>query len=190
VIVDAAILAAGSSRRLGRPKQAIEIGGRPLLTRAAEAAIEAGCRQVLVILGDRARSLSALVPPGARRVVNPRYAEGMGSTIRVALDEIGREEVPPDGLLLAVCDQPALDARILREVLETWDRTGRPYAAACTYGDTIGTPAVFAPEAFPELAAMSGDRGARGLLRRSADRVVRVSWPAGARDVDLPSDLP
>ena len=161
MIVDAAILAAGASRRLGRPKQAIEVDGRPLLTRAADAAIAAGCRRVLVVLGHDAGSLVGLVPDGACPIENPGHAEGLGSTIRVALEALGRESVPPDGVLLAVCDQPALDAPILRALLDAWDRAGRPYAAACAYGDAVGTPAVFSPEAFADLAGLSGDRGAR-----------------------------
>ena len=188
--IDAAILAAGASRRLGRAKQAIEFGGRPLLTRAAEAAIDVGCRHVFVVLGHDATALTSLVPSGARTIVNPGHAEGLGSTIRVALEAVREDAEPPDGLLLAVCDQPALDSRILRTVLDGWDRAGRPYAAACAYGDTVGTPAVFSSSAFSDLAGLSGDRGAREILRRRADAVIRVPWPAGARDVDLPSDLP
>jgi molybdenum cofactor cytidylyltransferase len=189
-MVDAAILAAGSSRRLGRAKQKVEVDGRPLLTRAAEAAIDAGCRRVLVVLGHDAEGLAGLVPAGARSIVNPGYAEGLGSTIRIAVEAVARDAAPPEGLVLAVCDQPALDAGVLRALLDGWDRAGRPYAAATSYGDTVGTPAVFSRAAFPDLAGLTGDRGARDLLRRRGDAVVRVPGPAGARDVDLPSDLP
>ena len=190
MIVDAAILAAGASRRLGRAKQAIEFDGRPLLTRAAEAAVEAGCRRVFVVLGHDAEELAALVPAGARTVVNPGHAEGLGSTIRVAVEAIVRGAAPPEGVLLTVCDQPALDAGVLRTLLAGWDRAGRPYAAASAYDDIAGTPAVFSPAAYSDLAGLSGDRGARDLLRQRAGDVVRVPWPAGARDIDLPSDLP
>lgn len=190
MIVDAAILAAGASRRLGRPKQAVEFGGRPLLTRAAAAAIDVGCRRVMVVLGHDARTLSGLVPPGAEAIVHPGHAEGLGSTIRAALEALRTAVEPPDGLLLVVCDQPALDSGILRALLGGWDRTGRPYAAACAYDDTVGTPAVFSPAAFSDLAGLSGDCGARSILRRRDDDVLRVPWPAGGRDVDLPSDVP
>jgi CTP:molybdopterin cytidylyltransferase MocA len=190
MIVDAAILAAGASRRLGRAKQALEIEGRPLLTRAVEAAIAVSCRRVIVMLGHDAGTLAALVPPGAETVVHPGYVEGLGSTIRAAIDAVRRADELPDGLLLAVCDQAALDASILRGLLDRWQLAGRPYAAGCEYGGKVGTPAVFSPEAFPDLAGLSGDRGARALLRTPGRAVVRVPWPAGALDVDLPCDLP
>ena len=190
MIVDAAILAAGASRRLGCAKQALAFGGRPLLARAVAAALEVGCRRVIVMLGHDAETLATLVPAAAEIVVHPGHGEGLGSTIRAAVGAVRTVDELPDGLLLAVCDQPALDAPILRALIAAWWRAGRPYAAGCEYGGTIGTPAVFSREAFSDLAGLSGDRGARGLLRGRRDAVLRVPWPAGGRDIDHPSDLP
>ena len=58
------------------------------------------------------------------------------------------------------------------------------------YAGTVGVPALFDREFFPELTALSGSEGARSLIRRHADEVLQIPWPEGALDLDLPDDLP
>jgi len=89
---------------------------------------------------------------------------------------------------LLLADQAAVSANDLKRLAGTW-RKQPQYIAAARYAGTSGVPAIFPRSAFRDLAELRGDVGARVLLRRSADRVVRVPMPSAALDVDIPEDL-
>jgi len=184
VPIPAVILAAGASRRLGRPKQWVEAGGESLLRRTVRAA-QAGCAPVLVVLGARAGEMEAhLAGLGATPVANPDWEEGMASSIRAGL-----RALPPGAgaALFLVCDQVAVDGDLVARILAA--HRGRPEAVvACAYGGGRGIPALFPGRCFPPLMALRGDRGARDLLL--GPDVVEVPFPRGGEDVDRPEDLP
>lgn len=171
------VLAAGASRRLGTPKQLVEIEGVSLLARAVDAALPVGL--VLVILGaHRARIEPTL---GARAVTvleNPAWEEGMGSSLRVGL----AAAPTATRLLVMLCDQPAITTAHLAALA----RAPRPIAASA-YDGVLGVPAAFSREVFPELASIRGDRGAREVIRRDPRRVQAI--PFEGWDIDRAEDL-
>jgi molybdenum cofactor cytidylyltransferase len=192
-MIAAVVLAAGESSRLGRPKQLVAFRGRSLIRGAVEAALGGGCSPVIVVLGARAERVRREIDPrNVRAVVNPAWREGMAGSIRVGLAELEASAGDAEAVVLMGCDQPHLSADVLRRLLEAY--RGRKDAtatmAACAYAGTLGTPALFSRVEFGRLVALDGDRGARDLLRAETDRVVRISWPDGARDVDVPGDVP
>jgi molybdenum cofactor cytidylyltransferase len=182
--VPAVILAAGASRRLGRPKQLVMLEGETLLRRTVRAAL-AGCSPVLVVVGARAREVEASLALMPVQVVeNPEWEEGMAASIRAGVRAL------PAGCpaaLFLVCDQPAVDGTLVKHLVEL--RRADPDAVvACAYGNTRGTPSLFPARCFPQLLLLRGDRGARDLL--AAPDVLTVPFPGGAEDVDEPGDLP
>ncbi|HYL71518.1 MAG TPA: nucleotidyltransferase family protein [Candidatus Dormibacteraeota bacterium] len=182
----AIVLAAGASTRFGSPKQLVRIGGRPLLHTVVTRAAEVAGNALIVVLGSGAADLAPLLKhsPGCV-VVNRHWREGLASSIRT-----GIARVPPtcSGVLLMLADQAAVSTDDLRRLAGTWRRRPQCIAAAL-YAGTTGAPAIFPRTAFGELAALRGDMGARAILRRSADRVVRVPMPAAQLDLDTPEDL-
>lgn len=183
------VLAAGSSARLGKPKQLIRIGGESLLRRTVRAALEAGCAPAIVVLGSEAeRMRGELAGLAAIPVVNEGWAEGMGSSLRRGMEALGAGEAEPDGVVLLVCDQPGLTAEHLRGLMDRHVAEGKGITAS-GYGGKAGVPAVFSRELFAELLTVEGDRGAREVIRRHGGEVGVVEWPAGELDVDRPEDL-
>jgi CTP:molybdopterin cytidylyltransferase MocA len=182
----AIVLAAGASTRFGSPKQLVRIAGRPLLHTAVTRASEVTGSALIVVLGSGAAQLGALLKhsPGSI-VVNQDWREGLASSIRAG---IARLPLTCGGAMLLLADQPAVSADDLRRLAGTW-RKQPQYIAAALYSGTIGVPAIFPRTLFRELAQLRGDVGARALLRRNADRVVRVSMPSAAVDLDTPEDL-
>jgi molybdenum cofactor cytidylyltransferase len=187
----AMVLAAGSSTRLGRPKQLLEFHGEPLLARAVRIALEAGASPVWVVLPTALLPAAhpVLAHMAAIVVENPLSPEGMGSSLRAGMaallsswEDDGNSQ--PDRLLLLVCDQPLLTAEHLRTLLHTPSPQGM---TAARYNQRVGVPAVFRREHFAALAAASGDEGARALLRSHA--VTAVDLPEAAIDIDTPEDL-
>jgi molybdenum cofactor cytidylyltransferase len=141
---------------------------------------------VAVVLGARAVELAPLLRHSpATIVINREWREGLASSIRA-----GVARLPPscNAVLLMLGDQAAVTAEDLRRLAGVWRRQPEQIAAAC-YGTTTGVPAIFPRCVFSDLSALRGDTGARLLLQRNADRVVRVPMPSAAIDVDTPEDL-
>jgi molybdenum cofactor cytidylyltransferase len=87
-----------------------------------------------------------------------------------------------------LADQAAITAEDLKRLVSAWRRQP-DYIVAARYGMTTGVPAVFPRSMFSDLAALRGDSGARALLQRNPDRVVRVPMASAAIDIDTPEDL-
>jgi molybdenum cofactor cytidylyltransferase len=180
------VLAAGASTRFGSPKQLVRLNGRPLLHLAVSRAVEIAGQAVTVVLGANAAELAPLLRhTPAAIVINRDWAEGMGSSVRTG---IARVPAAADAALLMLADQPAVTAEDLRRLVGTWRRQPQCIVAA-HYAGTAGVPAIFPREDFAALSALRGDAGARTLLKRGGDRVIRVPLQSAAIDIDTPEDL-
>lgn len=182
----AVILAAGASRRLGFPKQLVAIDGEPLLRRAALAVLATQPADSVVVLGHEAESCAAVIADlPLRAVIAPDWQQGMGPSLRrgiAALDAVCT------GVLVVLCDQPALDAAHLQALTSAW-RASPHCAAASGYAGIAGVPALL-PRDWLESVELDGDRGARAVLRARRHEVSVVVNEALARDVDSRGDLP
>ena len=182
------LLAAGRSARLGTPKQLLMHEGRSFVRRAASTAIEADMGRVYVVLGAAANEVSKeLEGLPVTTMVNEGWEEGMGSSIRRALEMILTGSIHPERILVMVCDQPKVNSDLLRELADRMVGSGKP-VVACRYGDVSGTPAVFDRTMYPMLLELCGDRGAGKLIASMPDRVETVDFPAGSEDIDTMED--
>ena len=154
--VVAVVLAAGFSRRLGRPKQDVVFEGETLLARATRIASEVA-DEVIVVTREN----------------NPDAAEGMASSIRVGVSSAGVARI-----LITLCDQPLVTAEHLRALIAV----DAPIVAT-GYSGIAGVPAIFAPELVPELLALRGDVGARSIIERHG--AVVIVFEDAAHDVDV-----
>jgi molybdenum cofactor cytidylyltransferase len=180
------VLAAGASTRFGSPKQLVRLNGRPLLHLAVSRAVEVAGQAVTVVLGANAAELAPLLRhTPAAVVINREWAEGLGSSVRAG---VARVPATADATLLILADQPAVTAQDLLRLVGTWRRQPQCIVAA-HYAGTTGVPAIFPREDFPALCALRGDAGARALLKRGGERVVRVPLQSAAIDIDTPEDL-
>ena len=173
--VAAVVLAAGASRRLGRPKQMVEMGGETLLERAVRVAVEAGLEPVVVVVRDEAMGAPL---QGCELVVNALADEGMASSIRCGVARA--REAGVAGVVVLACDQVTLGVEHLRALCAEADRvTGSGYAGR------VGIPAYFPETVFGELMELRGDVGARTLLQGAA----AVVDEGLALDVDTEADV-
>ena len=182
----AIVLAAGASTRFGSPKQLVRVAGRPLLHSALARAADVAGSAVSVVLGAHAAELTPLLTHSqALIVINRDWREGIASSIRA-----GVSRLPPscNAVLLMLADQAAVTAEDLKRLVSAWRRQP-DYIVAARYGMTTGVPAVFPRSVFSDLGALRGDMGARALLQRNPDRVVRVPMASAAIDIDTPEDL-
>jgi molybdenum cofactor cytidylyltransferase len=180
------VLAAGASSRFGSPKQLVRLNGRPLLHLAVSRAVEVAGQAVTVVLGANAADLAPLLRhTPASVVINRDWSEGMGSSLRTGIAQV---PATADAALVMLADQPAVTAEDLRRLVATWRRQPQCIVAA-HYGGTTGVPAIFPREDFSALRGLRGDAGARALLKRGGERVVRMALQSAAIDIDTPEDL-
>lgn len=182
----AIVLAAGAATRFGSPKQLVRISGRPLLHNTVSRAVEIAGAATIVVLGAYAAELAPLLShTPATVVVNRDWREGIGSSIRTA---VARIPATCSGVMIVLADQAAVTAQDLQRLVSAWKRQPE-YVAAALYSGSTGVPAIFPRSRFAELAELRGDMGARMLLQRNPDRVVRVPMDSAALDIDTPEDL-
>jgi molybdenum cofactor cytidylyltransferase len=173
------VLAAGGSRRLGRPKQFVTIGGIPLVELACLHALRTRPAGVVVVTGAhaaRVRALLARVPVVVVRTA--AWREGMAGSLRAGL---GRIPSSAPSVLVTTVDQWRVDAADLQRVV-----SARAPAAAA-YAGAHGVPALLPRRWRSRLLALRGDRGARTLLGGTGVR--SVAMPSAAFDLDTPQDL-
>lgn len=187
------LLAAGAGRRLGcGPKALLLLRGVPLVEHVARALHEGGCAEVVVVTGAGAERVGSVLDgsPWARTEQNPRWREGMGTSLRTGLAAIG----PGRAVLVTPVDRPGMCAEEVARVLAA-HRPGGITAAAhreASGGLRRGHPVLFdAAWTAAAAEAAHADVGARGLLRARRDHVQlvdRTDLDDGA-DLDLPEDL-
>ena len=179
------VLAAGLSRRMGKPKLLLPLDGKALVRWSVEALAPHVDVVVVVTPPDDRLLRAALEGLDVRFVVNPRPEAGQAASIAVGVGAL-----PPEtgAVVVTLGDQPRLPAGVVAQVLAAFHREGKPIAAAVFQG-TQGTPVVFAASVFDELRALDGDAGARAVVRRDPARltVVAVDAPMPP-DVDTPDD--
>lgn len=174
------VLAAGASRRLGRPKQLLDLGGEALIRHTVRNALASRAEDVLVVLGNEAdRIRSEIADLGPRIALNPNFAAGQ-STSMIA----GVCALPPDveAAIFMLGDQPTVDAMLLDALIERFRSTAAPVVQPYYDDGKPGNPVLISRELFPELWAVTGDTGARGVVQAHRAEVERVS-------VDLPHPL-
>ena len=186
-MVSGVVLAAGGSRRLGRPKQLLPLAGEPVLAHVVRSALASGLAEVVTVLGHEADAIAAAVGDrGQRTVVNPDWAAGQSTSLRAGLAAI---DPAADAVLFLLGDQPGVGCETIDAVLAAArdDPEARPIAAA-EYGGRLGNPVLFRRALFPDLAALIGDEGARRLLRADPGRVLRVPVGDGPPPPDIDTE--
>jgi len=180
------VLAAGSSRRMGRPKQLLDFGGRPLLEMVVGQANDSQLHEVFVVLGSRADEILARVDFGrARVVVNQDHESGMASSLRAGLSAL---EDDVEAAMVILGDQPDGAGRIDR-LLELERESGLP-AAALSFGGLLHPPVLLRRELWGDLMALEGDVGCRAIIRARPELVAKLDIDGLNHpvDVDTPED--
>ncbi len=180
------VLAAGEASRMGEPKQLLEVNGRPLIRFVAENVLQSGCGPVTVVIGAHAGKVRAALDGCRVNIVeNPRWAEGMGTSIQAGVRSV--EEAGADAVILMLADQPLIDATVLKRLAELHRTSGKPIVAA-DYAGTVGVPVLFARECFPLLLGLAADQGCKGVILKNRAIAATMPCPEAEVDIDTPED--
>ncbi|SDO55659.1 nucleotidyltransferase family protein [Desulforhopalus singaporensis] len=184
----AVILGAGSSSRMGCPKQLLEVDGITMLDRTISAVLQAGLtRPVLVLGAHRSKILqSAALASCCRIIVNEQYETGQASSLIAGVNGLHSS---CDAAIFLLCDQPLLTGGLIGELVAEFDRI-RPDILYPLFRKQRGNPVILAKSTFPRLLQARGDRGARFLFN-APDLTIHpceVDDEAVIIDVDTPEE--
>lgn len=184
------LLAAGVGQRFGGPKLLATVGGESLLQRATRAALQSGCRPLVVVVGAYRDLLVTQLAhfSEASWVDNPHWHAGMASSIGVGLATLRSLAPNSAATIIGLADQPLVEAHHYAALVHRY-RAGGGSIVAARYANTVGAPVLFAQVWFDALAALRGDQGAKCIVQQQWSSVALVDLTAAAFDVDCPSDL-
>lgn len=178
--VGAVLLAAGASRRAGPDNKLLWcVDGEPMVRRAARTVLAAGARPVVVVLGHDAPAVRrALADLPLEFVLNEHHAQGMGTSVACGVRAMVGRHV--DACLVMLSDMPRVRTQDVQRLMAAHRARSRativaPVCAQPGAAPRTGNPVLWPRPYFAELSALTGDRGARAILHRDAEQVLRVA---------------
>jgi molybdenum cofactor cytidylyltransferase len=182
------ILAAGSSSRFGDTKQLLHFNGKTLLQHVIAEATATGAEPIVVVTGANADRVSKEIKSEKVEIVfNKDWEQGMASGIVIGLKKAIALNNELEKVIIAVCDQPFVSSSLFQQLVEKQNESVK-HIVASTYADTIGTPALFTKKYFDPLMGLTGDQGAKILLKKYSDDLATVDFPDGHIDIDTQAD--
>jgi molybdenum cofactor cytidylyltransferase len=182
------ILAAGESKRMGSPKQLLDIQGKTLLRHTIDVALATENRPVVLVVGaNKAQIAPELEGLPLTIIDNPMWHEGMSSSVKMGMAGLWMTNRNVEAVLMLVCDQPYISVSLLNRMTDIYEAK-RPRLVACRYDSQIGVPALFDRTLFEEMLTLTGDKGAKPLLMKHLDEAHLIQFEAGIVDLDSPED--
>lgn len=184
------VLAAGRSSRLGRPKQLLPVQGEPLLRFTLQRILTTSLDVVYVVLGHRAQEISGFISDLPVQIVeNPDAEKGQSTSVLAGLRAVLPTD--PDAVMMLLGDQPLVDPEVVNRLIARWQETRTGVVAPRYAGGPGRNPILFDRVVLPELMTLTGDIGARAIVRAHQKRgdisLVEVDSSA-PRDVDTEDD--
>ncbi|MCX7305407.1 MAG: molybdopterin-binding/glycosyltransferase family 2 protein [Hyphomicrobiales bacterium] len=182
--VEAVVLAAGRSTRMGGPNKLMaHFDGKPLIRQTVDHARASGARGVLVVTGHQpARIRAALDALDVRFVHNADFASGLASSLKAGIAAVGDDA---DGALILLGDMPAVSSQVMNRLLSAFREADGRAIVRATHDGRRGNPVLLPRALFGAVSQLHGDTGARHLVEAGMMPVVDIEVGEGAMiDVD------
>jgi len=187
--IHALVLAGGSSRRMGTNKLLMDLDGAPLILRAVDAALASQATAVTVVTGHMAdRVREALAGRPVAFVHAPDHDDGLSATLKSGLRALPADA---DGVLVLLGDMPRVSPGCLDRLIAAYSPSDGRGICVPTFQGRRGNPVLWDRRHVEEMLTLTGDTGAKDLLRRHAEDVAEVEMPDDGilLDVDTPEAL-
>ena len=185
-LVIAIVLAAGMASRFGTTKQLVTVNGVTLVKRAVDVATASQASATTVVVGhDSDAVTAALIPFNGFYLCNENFADGMGSSLALAVRATRHAAA---AFIVMLADQPLITPGHLDALIDAWSGNDDEIVAT-SFARTLGPPALFARACFDDLATLQGESGARALFDDPRFSLRTVEFQAAAVDIDEPADL-
>ena len=186
-MISAILLAAGESKRMGKPKQLMPWHQGTILERAIDNLLESAVSEVVVVVGYQAEEVVKVIATRPVAVaVNPDYEQGMSTSIAAGLRLIDDRA---GAVMLALGDQPLIDSRTINRLLDEFPNHDKGIALPA-YQGRRGHPVIFAIKYKAELLKLTGDAGGRQIIKDHPDDVLEVAVDSAGviTDIDTGDD--
>jgi molybdenum cofactor cytidylyltransferase len=189
--IGAVILAAGESKRMGFPKQLIEICGEKIIRIVVKKVLNVGFGDIVVVLGHMAGDIARYIDDmiGIKIIVNPRYREGMSTSLIEGIKNL-RQDI--EAFMVILGDQPFVSKETMEKIIETYYGMERkPLMVVPTYRGLRGNPVLISSRIAKEIMSLRGDIGARALMERYKAYIsyIEIQDPGVVLDIDTKEDL-
>lgn len=182
------ILAAGSSTRMGTPKQLLKFGELSLLQNAVSTGLRSKCFPVVVVVGANKALLKLELENYPVFIAeNNQWEAGMASSIGHGVNMVLDVYPSVEAVIIMLCDQPFVKTPLINKMISEYNRTKKAVIASF-YNGTAGVPALFSRSLFNDLVALRGSEGAKKLILQHERDLLLIPFPEGAVDIDTPED--
>lgn len=186
-MICALVLAAGESKRMGRPKQLLPFGRQTLIEKVVENVTKSGVDITLIVLGaHREKIIEKLKNFAVKQVDNPRFREGMLSSVQAGFNAVPKEA---QAVVVILGDQPTVPSKVIDRIIDTYRKTGKGIVLP-VFQNKRGHPILIDTKYSLEVAELDQDIGLKALIRDHAGDIeeVAVATPAILKDIDYPED--
>lgn len=180
------ILAAGSSSRLGRPKQLVSFNNTNLLNHTIAEALKVDSANVYLVLGCDSQQIKKTIKSDLPVFIHSKWKQGFGSSVAFGVQQI--QDSPYEAIIISVCDQPFLRKENFDNLLSMFEK-GEKSIVISRYKNGNGPPTLFSKEFKDELLTLKGDQGAKGIVMSHKSNVGIVNFDEGDFDIDSQQDL-
>lgn len=185
--ISAIVLAAGESKRMGKPKLLMPLGNSTALERTIDNLLSSEVSEVIVVLGYKSQEMTRIIADRPVKIaVNPIYKRGMSTSIITGLSVVDNKA---DAIMLILADQPFIGSKIINKLIGEFIHNNKGIVFPA-YQSNQGHPVIFAAKYEAELLKLEGDVGARGIIRKHANDILEVAVDSESicLDIDNMSD--
>lgn len=187
------LLAAGSSIRMGNPKQLIYFKKTPLIVHTLNNLLKSSLDEIILVLGHKHKEilnrLGTNLPERLKIAINYQHKKGLSSSIKKGVSLLSPATI---AVFIFLADQPFIGPGIIDKMIKVYLKDPSPdKITASFYGKKRGHPVLFGKAFFKELGRLKGDCGARSILKKYSKKIIKVRFsnPSILLDFDSPEDL-
>ena len=180
------LLAAGGSTRMGQPKQLLPWGNQTLIEHQIEILQDTG-NPINVVIGSN----SDLVIPVIEKcpvniLVNTNWANGMGSSISLGINQIIQKFPNAKGVMITLLDQPLITTAFFKKMVDAYQPSSQQILVSHSASGWTGVPVLFDALYFKDLTQLKNDEGARKIIKRNEEHVILLEGGEMLEDMDTP----
>ncbi len=186
-MINAIVLAAGESRRMGKLKPLLKFNDKTFLEQIISILKVSDVDRITIVLGAKADMIKNSVDlSGTNIVINKDYQKGQLSSLIAAIVDTPQET---DAILVCLVDNPFITKEVINKIIAKFRQTNNPIVVP-VFNRKRGHPTLFSRTLFSELVNAPKDQGARYILHSNAEKVLELETSESTilRGIDTPED--
>jgi molybdenum cofactor cytidylyltransferase len=183
------LLAAGSSSRMGVPKQLLKWNNTTLLNHAINTVKQIDQNEIVLVLGAHFDKITSIIDASNITVIfNEDWEKGLGNSIACGIKYL-KESLPDiDSVLIQLADQPLIDSNFLNKMIENYQLNPDKIICTSYQNKRLGVPAIFNKTKFEELSKLNHDKGAKDILNMNPENILFLDGTDLISDIDTIED--